>query len=191
MADVTYADQTQLLADYLPEVTAANEIAAVGRILASVTDQIDKYCDRPHQYFAPAAEAASDRIFRGANKVFLQLPVHVGEVASVNALELGQTVPDTAWAERNGWLYRTLTYDNRPFRIWRRDTEYTISARWGFEATPQDIAEACRQLVVHYFERMRGTIGQVTPTGFVIERDMPPSVKTILDRYVTKEYEVT
>lgn len=185
-----YAVQSELIADYLPEVTSAAELAALVRILAAVTAQIDSYCDRPVQYFAPASSTASARIFRGNNKHYLQIPVHNGLVSTVTGSELGQAVTVESWEETGGWLYRVFPNDG-PFRIWRGDIDYTVTAKWGYAATPLDVAEACRQLVVHYFERQKGTIGQVTPNGFVIERDMPPSVKTLLEPYVRKEFEVT
>lgn len=184
-----YADLNELIADYLPETRSAAELAALGRILTATTKAIDSYCDRPDQYFAPAAEEATVKYFRGQNKLYLPLPVHVGEVETVVGVEQGYTLTESNWVERSGWLYRSYT-NGSPFRLWLRGVQYAVTARWGYEATPADVVEACRQWVVHLFERQQGTIGQVTPSGFVIERDMPPVVKTLLAPYVRKEFEV-
>lgn len=184
-----YANQDELLADYLPDVKTATEKATVGRILAAVTRQIDSYCKRPAGYFAPADAQPAPRSFYGEGTNYLRLPAHVA--GSID-LETGVAVtghPIKNWVERGGWLYMTCGL-GKLGGTWVRGTEYTVRARWGYEQTPEDIAEACRQLVVHYYERQRGTIGQVTPGGFVIERDMPPSVKTMLAPYRRKEFEV-
>jgi hypothetical protein len=184
-----YADLESLTADYLPDAKSAAEQSALGRILASATRGIDSYCKRPPQYFAPAGVSSSPRFFIGEGKNFLRLPVHVvGSIDPAEGVDCdGHAI--TNWVERGGWLYQTSGL-GKLGGIWQRSTEYTVSARWGYETTPEDIIEACRQLVVHYFERQRGTIGQITPNGFVIERDMPPSVKTLLDPYRRKEFEV-
>jgi hypothetical protein len=184
-----YADLDNLIADYLPEAKSDAEKATLGRILASVTAAIDSYCKRRPQYFAPAAEEASPRYLAGEGKNYLRLPVHVlGSINPEEGVDCNGH-PITNWVERGGWLYQTRGF-GKLGGIWQRGVEYTVNARWGYEATPDDVTEACRQLVVHYFERQSGTIGQVTPNGFVIDRDMPPTVKTLLAAYRRKEFEV-
>lgn len=184
-----YADLAQLTADYLPEAQSAAEQAALGRILAAVTVAIDSYTKRPPQYFASAEAQPTARFFTGEGKVYLRLPVHIaGSIDPAEGVDCsGHSI--TNWVERGGWLYQTSGL-GKLGGIWQRGVEYTVSARWGYDTTPADITEACRQLVVHYFERQRGTIGQVTPNGFVIDRDMPPTVKTLLAAYRRKEFEV-
>lgn len=189
-----YADLAELVADYLPEMRSDAEIAAVGRILEAVSVQIDSYCDRPRGYFEPASDTATTRIFRGSSKPYMQIPVHVGEVSTVTGSEFGQSFDATYWLHRGGWLYRSYlngSLNGSPFQVWSRDVEYTVTARWGYAETPADIKEAARQLTVHYFERSKGTIGQINPNGFVIERDMPLSVVTLLSPYVRLEFEIT
>ncbi len=190
---VPYANIDQLIADYLPDAKSQAEKTALGRILDAVTRQIDSHCKRPAGYFAPAAAQPSARQFHGEGTNYLRIPVHV---ANSIDLETGVQVsghPVKNWlerGERGGWLYMTCGL-GKLGGLWVRGVEYTVRARWGYEETPPDIAEACRQLAVHYFERQRGTIGQLTPSGFVIERDMPPPVKTILAAYKRKEFEVS
>src|SRR5581483_4364846 len=52
--------------------------------------------------------------------------------------------------------------------LWQSGVQYRVTARWGYEATPSDVTEACRQWAVYFFERQKGTLGQITPNGFVI-----------------------
>lgn len=185
-----YANLDDLITDYLPEVgDNVTKRAALDRVLLSVTTAIDSYCKRTAQYFAPAGEQPSPRIFFGEGKNALRLPVHVaGSIDQLEGVDLaGHAI--TNWVELRGWLFLTCGFGQLG-GIWQRGVQYTVRARWGYETTPPDVVEACRQWVVHFYERQNGTIGQITPTGFVIERDMPPSVKTLLAAYKPKELEI-
>ena len=185
-----YADIDQLVADYLPEVGSNTEKrAALDRVLLSVTAAIDSQCKRPTQYFAPAAEQPTQRIFFGEGKNALRLPVHVeGSVDPSDGVDCSGH-PITNWVEIKGWLYLTCGF-GKLGGIWQSGVQYRVTARWGYAETPPEIVEACRQWAVHFFERQNGTIGQITPSGFVIERDMPPPVKTLIAPFRRKEFEI-
>jgi hypothetical protein len=58
------------------------------------------------------------------------------------------------------------------------------------EATPADLSEAVRQTVVRIWEAQKGVLGEVTPSGFVIERAMPVFAKEVLDRYKARPFEI-
>lgn len=191
-----YADQTLLIADYIPEAKSAGEIAAVGRILASVSAFVDTHCKRVPGYFSPAAEEPSDKRVRGEGQHFLRLPVHVfGSIESVKIL--GSTIDSANYYEsdRNGWLYReegawSLEQGLGNQNIWEDGRIYTVKARWGYEATPADLSEAVRQTVKAIWERQKGVLGEVSPEGFVIERAMPLFARDVLDRYKRREFEI-
>lgn len=191
-----YADATQLIADYIPDAKSAAEIAAVGRILASVSAFVDTYCRRESGYFTAASVSASDKRIRGMGERFLQLPVHV--FGSITAVEVYGTAIDTAnyyESDRNGWLYTENTASNLIEGFGRYDLFedgeiYTVTARWGYESTPADIAEAVRLTTKAVWESQKGVLGEVTPDGFVVERALPLFAREVLDNYRRREFEV-
>ena len=109
-----YAERDQLIADYLQEVgTNPAKLAALDRILLSVTAAIDSYCKRPTQYFAPADTQPSQRLFFGEGKNALRLPVHVaGSIDPSDGVDCAGH-PITNWVEIQGWLYLTCGFKAR------------------------------------------------------------------------------
>lgn len=191
-----YADQTQLIADYIPDAKSAAEIAAVGRILASVSAFVDTYCDRASGYFNPAGGSATDKRVRGEGHRFLRLPVHVfGSIAAVKIL--GSVVDPANYYEsdRNGWLYREegswpIDFGLGNQNTWECDRVYVVTARWGYAATPLDLQEAVRQTVAAIWEKQKGVLGEVTPEGFVVERTMPLFAREVLNSYKARPFEI-
>ena len=207
-----YADLDNLIADYIPGATKATEKAAVGRILDGVSAFVDSYTNRPTGYFNPVSIPAADedseptlpaptaKRVRGEGTNFLRLPRHVFGTATIQDVIAGSYYE----SEVNGWLYfdspLTNAFDgdetvvNGPDcggyspRFWHGRV-YLVSAVWGYERTPADLEEAVRQTVVKWYETQRGVLGQITPNGFVIERDIPKSAKLILDNYKKREFE--
>ena len=194
-----YADQDQLIADYLPEARKEAEIAAIGRILAAVSAFIDTYCRRPAGYFNPAPTEATIKRVYGEDQKFLRLPVHVfGSVTEVKT-NYGSLIDESSYyeSEKNGWLYSTgdglypeASFDLCSPDIWTDGQIFKVKARWGFAATPLDLSEAVRLTVLRVWETQKGSLGQITPNGFVIERALPPLAKEVLDRYRRREFEI-
>jgi hypothetical protein len=193
---MAYADLTQLKADYLPDVTKASEIAAVTRILNNVSAFVDTYCRRTAGYFNPASDTATEKRFRGEGENVLRLPVHV--FGSIDQVTIDGQVIDTSnyyESDKNGWLYREdavwlVDEGFAPYQLWEAGRTFKVTAKWGYEATPADLQEAVRQIVVSIWERQKGVLGQVTPEGFTIERAMPLLAREVLDRYKRREFEI-
>lgn len=195
---MAYADKDNLLADYLPEAKSNAEKDAVGRILDSVSTFVDTYCKRTPGYFNPAAAEVSMKRVRGEGAHFLRLPVHVfGSITTVSISGTEIDSEDYYESEKNGWLY--LENDSSPveasFNVcsrerWYDGQIYKVTARWGYAATPLDLSEAVRSIVLRIWETQKGVLGQITPNGFVIERALPPLAKEILDRYKRREFEI-
>ncbi|MEO6588886.1 MAG: hypothetical protein ABIP06_06110 [Pyrinomonadaceae bacterium] len=195
---MVYADLDNLISDYLPEAKKASEIAAVSRLLDNVSTFVDSYCRRPVGYFTPL-EADSIKRFQGENTNFLRLPVHV--FGSITQITVNEVVIDSSFyyeSDKNGWLYfeeNNPFYSDYFFEYFERNrflsrSIYKVTARFGYAETPPDLSEAVRQIVVRWYETQKGTLGQITPNGFVIERDMPISAKLILDNYKRGEFEI-
>ncbi len=184
-----YATVDELINDLLPESKSPKERDALERALEAASRSVEGLTKRPVGYFAAALAGVSARSFAGDNQNVLRIPAHVAD--SIDPLT-GVDVfghPVTNWVEIGGWLYQMGGFGIHS-GVWVRGTLYTVRARWGFAAIPADVREATKMLAAHLWERQRGTLGQITPSGFVIERDAPPPVKMLLAPYRRKEFEV-
>lgn len=196
-----YVSTEEILSDTLPDLNADDDdvVERITRLAEEVSSIVDRFCDRPDGYFAALEtdSTATVKHYRGRDQDFLQIGRHVPGNVTV------QGIASTAFYEHevNGWLYvvplggSNVTNDEylpdyRAGRFWDSSIRYAVSARWGFDATPPDIKQAVKQIVEHIFDRGEGVLGQVTPTGFVIERDLPPTAKTILEKWQKREFEV-
>jgi hypothetical protein len=190
-----YADLDLLLADLLPELKSDEEKDAVERTLDAASLFVDSYCKRPIGYFSPSPNLATIRYFIGEGTSFLRIPEHVRGTVSV------AFVDSSAWYEsEQGWLYSMNAFDGffeyessgrNQYPLWVKNKRYAVSARWGYASTPDDVREAVRQITVKWFQTSRGIFGtsDVTPAGFIVERDLPLSARAILDNYVKREFE--
>ena len=187
-----YCDLDNLIKDYLPGANKQAEKDAVGRILDAVSAFVDSYTKRPAGFFNPSPVNPTIKRIRGEGERFLRLPVHV-KGTTVNPITV-ENVSSTLFYESDGkgWLYfedSTFGFDDCG-REWENGRIYKVTARWGYAATPADLSEAVRQTVVRWYETQKGTLGQLTPNGFVVERDVPKSAKAILDSYKKREFEI-
>jgi hypothetical protein len=186
--------QVKLIAK--PEVDVVSQADEINALINGVSAWIDKYTGFPEQYFSPAADDPSDRRFRGENKPYLRIGRHVGDAAITSPT----ISPALIYTDQNGWLRYNDSITNQGdedyFSDKRRDTFfstgtiYIVSARWGFEATPDDIVTACALIVGDLLDRGAGVIGQVSPSGFVIERTMPLAAREILNNNRRREFQI-
>ena len=200
-----YADLDNLIADYIPEATSDEEVAAIGRILNSVSAFVDSYCRRPAGYFYPAPVVADAptpgqiKRVRGEGHHFLRLPVHI--FGTVESVTLDGSVIDSSLfyeSEKNGWLYleESNFYSERRFnefdiyRFWYDRSIYKVTARWGYEVTPLPVVEAVRLIVARIWSVQKGTIGQVTAEGFIQEKLIPQAAKDLLKMFIRREFEI-
>lgn len=185
-----YLDLDDFLAAKLPNVKKDEEKAAILDVIKAASAFIDKTTGKS---FAVAPAEAYVRRFRGDGSKILRIPAHVKGSVSVENVPLASYYE----SEINGWLYKisanTVTgfdpsFDGFP--CWTKNQLYNVAARWGFAAIPDDIKEAASQIVMRWWQTQQGTLGQVTPSGFVIERDVAPSTRSILDNYTRQEFEL-
>lgn len=212
---VQYAATDEALTDFFKSVDADNteQVAAIERFLIAASSLIDRYTDRPPGYFVPTP-AVDDthpktvRRMRGRGENFLRLGRHVPGTVEIFGFVVGTDFYEDV---STGWVFATDRYNEaagpggsydpqrtnygddqtyRPLRAFVADAVYKVSARWGFAETPDDIVLACKMIAQHIWDRGQGTFGQVTPAGFVIERDIPPPARLILDNWKRKEFEL-
>jgi hypothetical protein len=190
-----YADIDLLLADYLPELKSEQEKEAVERVLEAASAFVDSFCKRSVGYFLPASNSATMKRFRGEGKRFLRIPP-TNSTPTVEGIESGTFYK----SDGNGWLYFEITdlpetssalesFDS--YRLWQKGKLYKVTAKWGYAETPADIKEAVRQIVVKWYQTARGIFGtdSITPTGFVVERDVPVHARAMLENYIKREFE--
>ena len=190
-----YATAEQLKQLALPEIDITDEtvLAQVNAILAGVSAGIDRYCDRPAGYFSPSAEEPTTRRIRAEGQNYLRIGRHVGDVEFTNPV-VSSTV---FYQAENGWIYWNeqpvsgdADYFAQADKFFEANRIYIVSARWGFEATPDDIVLATALIAGDLYDRGNGVIGQVSPTGFVIERAMPLPARELLNGWKRREFEI-
>ena len=190
---MAYVDLEDFLAAKLPAVKKDEEKAAISAVLAAASNYVDKATGRAAGFYAVSPADPSTRRFRGDGSKVLRIPAHIKGTVSV------ENVPLAAWyeSEQNGWLYKYSTSESENFLpqfdgypVWTKGGLYNVAARWGFAATPADITEAVSQIALRWWQNQQGTLGQITPTGFVIERDVPPSAQAILDTWIKGEFDL-
>lgn len=194
MAFHKYASDDEIISDKLPNAGNAPETEIIARLNEAVSAFVDVYTKRPNGYFLPAAATATVRRFRGSDKNYLMLPVHVFGSVSVTG------IAPTAFYEspNNGWLYASdinsnseTDYFDSMDRFFSRRKVYEVFAKWGYEETPAPIIEAVKQIAGRLYDAGQGILGETSPNGFVIERAAPPSALLLLNQYVKNEYEPT
>lgn len=142
-------------------------------------------------------DAPTEKRLRGEGRNFLRLPVHI--FGSIESVKLNGTVIDSAnyyESDKNGWLYEETNVwsENDGFDpdcpLFENGRIYKVTARWGYAVTPLDLQEAVRETVTRLWETQKGTLGQITPNGFVIERALPLFAREVLNRYKKREFEI-
>lgn len=195
MAFFKYASDAELIQDKLPNVKSSDDQETIARLNEAVSAFVDTYTERSSGIFLPASATATARYIRGEGRNYLRLPVHVFGAISVATIDSNLYYE----SEKNGWLYAIdatqSTPNSEPPQIetvdfWQRGFQYIVTARWGYEETPAEIIEAVKQIVAKWFNVAQGVFGEVTPQGFIIERDAPKSALMLLDKFKRREYEI-
>lgn len=211
MANLNYFDVGEVIADKIPDIKPAtgddvnaDDLATVTRICESVSAFIDSYCKRRPGYFSAAVfdgdeldEAGTMRRYRGEGRNFLRIGNHVAGSVSIGS----PAIADSRYYEHpeNGWLYAIDSSNDNGGDYYPDFSEnkffaagqiYEVTAVWKFASTPADIIEAGKQIISNIWDKGRGVIGEVTPSGFVIEREIPLTARAILNLHRKREFEI-
>lgn len=147
----------------------AAEVKKVGTQLTAHTDVlVDKYIERASRYFdhlcgvvdeffEPAGDTATEKVIFGEGSVYLSLPPYVaGSLNTTLELPSGYTAP--SFVERDGYLIITGTTGTLLSRsalgrasdhVWWSGVPITVTARWGYGATPADVKMAVIEMVIN------------------------------------------
>lgn len=160
------------------------------KLLERASRFFDLLCGVEPGYFEAAETTASERTFYGDGTNFLKLDRYVpGSLNTSITFPEGYTTPD--FTERDGYLVLTDSAGVLPSRFtercgggWYARVPITISAKWGFEATPEDVKHAVIELAVNLWrETDPANVKLVNLEGQPLREKYPPRVKEIANRY--------
>lgn len=153
----------------------------------------DQLCGVESGHFEPTSGTASARTFYGDGTYFLKLDPYVaGSLNATITVPSQYTAPD--FIERDGYLQITSS-DGIPLSRsyygsvegWWMNVPITVSAKWGFSATPQDVKYAVIELSVNLWrETDPANIKLINLEGQPLREKYPPRVKMIADKYRAK-----
>lgn len=206
---MNYFDVDILIADKLPELLPkvdgdeinADDVDTITRLCEAVSSFIDRYCKRRAGYFAAAVytddviEAGTVRRYRGEGKRYLRIGNHVAGTLSVTSPVIAA---DRYYEhDSNGWLYALDTNFNdegdyfvNSDCFFEAGRPYEITAVWKFDPSPADVIEAGSQIVAAIWDKGKGVVGEVTPAGFVVDRDIPLTAAALLKPYIKRPFEI-
>lgn len=181
----------------MPKTAQATTAALPDEELDDLIEKASRYfdllCGKPPSYFEAAGSTPSNRTFYGDGTYFLKIDRYVpGSLNPALTLPSGYTTPD--FAERNGHLQITASNGERlsrasslGFEGWWAGVPITLSAKWGFEATPEDVKLAVIELIVNLWrETDPANVKLVNIEGQPLRERCPPRVWEIASRYRLK-----
>ena len=184
----------------------AAEVKEVGTQLTGFTDALidkvierasrffDHLCGVSDEFFEPAGASTSVRTFYGDGTNMLRLDPYVAGTLSI-AVPSGYTAP--TYIERNGYLVLTTEDVGAivgmlpPFPSWWRTgtgwwsgLPITVTAKWGYAATPADVKLAIIELVINVLrETDPANLNLLDLERQPLRERVPPRVKQVAEFY--------
>lgn len=149
----------------------------------------DLVCGVEPEYFEAAGASPTARTFYGDGSNFLRLDRYVpGSLNATLSYPSGYTALN--YAERDGYLVvtdstgvlssRSLTFCNG----WYCGVPITVTARWGFAATPADVKLAIIELAANLWSEVDPKhLKLVAPEHLPLREKLPPRVAEIARHY--------
>ena len=179
------------------QITASGPVAATDAYLTTLIERASRFFDLAvgvsPQFFEPAGATVTPRTFYGDGTNFLRLDAYVaGTLNTTISVPDGYTAP--TFIERDGYLVLTTTdgsllHQWPPFPSWWRigsgwwaGVPVTVTAKWGYSATPADVKLAVIELTINLLrETDPASVKLINTEGLVIRERMPPRVKAIVE----------
>jgi hypothetical protein len=162
----------------------------VTKVIERASRIFDLVCDVEPEHFEAAGASATSRTFYGDGTNFLRLDPYVeGSLSATITLPSGYTSP--SFVEREGLLILVDSLGVRyPSTLswygtgWYENVPVTVSARWGFAATPADVKHAVIELVINLIKEVDpASIKMMNLDGIVLREKLPPRVEMIASKY--------
>lgn len=164
--------------------------AQVTTLLTRASRFFDLLCGVSPGYFEAAGASATSRTFYGNGTQFLRLDRYVaGSLNATLTFPDGYTSPE--FIERDGYLvikdsagvlspypYRGCGYG------WYAGVPITVSAKWGYESTPEDVKLAVIELAINLWRELDpANVKLVNLEGQPLREKCPPRVWEISRHY--------
>lgn len=122
----------------------------LSKLIERASRLFDLECGVAAEAFEPAGVNPTTRTIYGDGTNFLKLPAYVAG-SLTGTLGYPDGYDDLEFVERGGYLVRTENglLNNGPFGGWYENVPITVSARWGYAATPAVVKHAVIKLVIH------------------------------------------
>lgn len=135
--------------------------------------------------------AATTRTIYGNGTNYLRLPAYIdGTLVATVTVPTGYTAPD--FIATGGYLVRAIdgvmqrTYPDGTYGWWN-GVAVTVSAVWGYSATPEDVKAAVIELVINLWrETDPAQVKLVNIEGQPLREKLPPRVAEAIRRYRPK-----
>ena len=174
--------------------TTALPDAELDALIEQASRLFDLFCGTEPQYFEAAANpgSPSNKTIYGQGTSYLKLPPYVaGTLNTTITLPTGYIAP--TFIEKDGFLIITDANGLTPHGQWRyplcavgwwEGVPITISAVWGFAATPADVKLAVIELIINLVrETDPATLNLTDLERQPIREKMPPRVAEVVRRY--------
>lgn len=156
----------------------------------------DLICGVVPGYFDAAGSTATERTFYGDGTNFLRLDPYIqGSLNATLGYPSGYTALDYAerWTERHPHLLITdssgvLSDRSSSFPYgWYSGVPITVTAKWGFQATPADVKLAVIELMANLWSELDPKhLKLVAPEHLPLREQVPPRVERIARHYRIK-----
>lgn len=178
------------------------EVRAVGTQLANCDDDtlnaqiercsrfFDHLCGVSDQFFEKSTTEPSTRMFYGDGTSYLRLDPYVAGSLSIS-VPSGYEAP--TYIERNGYLLLTtrdvgaIVSQLPPWCMgtgWWSGLPITVTARWGYAATPADVKLAIIEMVINVLrETDPANLNLLDLERQPLREKYPPRVKQVADFY--------
>jgi hypothetical protein len=152
----------------------------------------DHLCGVEDEFFEPAEVAASAKVVYGDGGPYLRLPPYIaGTLNTTLSVPDGYTAP--TFTERDGYLILTSESSGALltrsvvglcYGGWWNGLPITVSARWGYEATPADVKLAVIEMVINVLrETDPATLNLLDLERQPLREEAPPRVKQVAEFY--------
>lgn len=181
------ADDVRVIATQMSETSISDYV--LESLIVRASRMFDLVCGVEPGYFeARAAGDASPLVIYGDGTNFLKLPPYVsGTLSTTITLPDGYTVP--TFVQKNGYLILTTNgtlgvADWSAGGGWYTGVAVTVTAKWGFEATPEDVKQMIIEWVINLWrETDPAFLKLVNIEGQPLRETMPPRVNLVAKRY--------
>ena len=179
------------------QITASSEPTAwTDEVLEKVIERasriFDNECNVAAGYFEASSNTLSTKIVYGDGTNLLRLPPYVpGSLNPTLVVPDGYTAQEFVEQGSEGDQYLVRSFNNVPVAFsvfcgggWYPNVPITVTAKWGFTATPADVKHAVIEFVINLVKEVDpATIKMTGLDGQPLREKMPPRTRMVADRY--------